>query len=311
MKITGTSTEEWVAIPREAENIQWLGDLPRGKAELWALVLESRGIPFRMERSGHGLQLLVPAAHMAAAVDELSLFEEENRDWPPLPRSIPPHSDNTLSTLSILVLVAVFHNLIRLRVWLPGKMPPDWLAIGSADSEKILQGQWWRLVTALTLHADSMHLLGNLAIGGIFIVFLCRYLGSGLAWTMLLAAGVMGNFGNALLQPVSHESIGSSTLVFGAVGLLAALNITGMRRHSWRGSFLSFAGAAALLALLGTEGERVDLGAHLCGFASGAVLGLAAGFLVERFGRPGRLSNVLLSSAAAFTVAAAWLLAVG
>ncbi|MEA5115695.1 MAG: rhomboid family intramembrane serine protease [Geobacteraceae bacterium] len=312
MKIAGTSAEEWLAIPHEPGEIQWLGgDSSRRKAELWALVLESRGIPFRLERSGHGLQLLVPAAYMDAAVEELSLFEEENRDWPPLPRDIPSSSDNTMSTLSILVLVAVFHNLIRLRVWLPGKLPPDWIAIGSADSEKILQGQWWRLVTALTLHADFLHLLGNLAIGGIFIVFLCRYLGSGLAWAMLLGAGVLGNFGNALLQPVNHQSIGSSTLVFGAVGLLASLNITGMRQLSWKNCFLPFAGAAALLALLGTEGERADLGAHVCGFASGVVLGLAAGFLVGRFGRPGMLLNVLLSSAAACTVATAWFFAVG
>jgi membrane associated rhomboid family serine protease len=213
--------------------------------------------------------------------------------------------------LSVLILLAVFHNLIRLRVWLPGRLPPDWIAIGSADSEKILQGQWWRLVTALTLHADFPHLLGNLAIGGIFIVFLCRQLGSGLAWTMLLVAGVTGNLVNALLQPVNHASIGSSTLVFGAVGLLAALNITGQRQISWKNCFLPLAGAAALLALLGTEGENADLGAHMCGFVSGAVLGAAAGFLVGRFGIPGRLLNVLFSTGVACTVAAAWFSALG
>lgn len=311
MKKTGVAADEWQAIPHDLGKYLWQGELPQGKAALWALVLESRGIPFRLERGAAGPRLLVPAAFRDAAIGELVLFEEENRDWPPAPREAPLPSDNVLSTLSVLILLAVFHNLIRLQVWFPGELPPDWIAIGSADSEKILQGQWWRLVTALTLHADFPHLLGNLAIGGGFIVYLCRYLGSGLAWTVLLGAGTAGNMANALLQPVNHDAIGSSTLVFGAVGLLAALNVTGPRRFSWKAFFLSFAGAAALLALLGTEGERTDLGAHLCGFVSGSLLGLAAGYLVGKFGKPGRLLDMALSTAAAGAVAGAWFRAFG
>lgn len=309
MEAITTTAEEWPAIPLDLGGCQCQADLPPGRADLWALVLEARGIPFRLERCSGTMQLVVPACFLDTAVEELCLFEEENRDWPPDPPATAPFAENTLSTISIMLLLAVFHNLVRLELWLPGKLPPDWLAIGSADSEKILNGQWWRLVTALTLHVNYLHLLGNLAIGGIFIVFLCRYLGSGLAWAMLISSGVMGNLGNALLQPVNHDSIGSSTLVFGAVGLLAMLNITGRRHLSWKHWFLPFAGAVALLAFLGTEGEHTDLGAHMCGFVSGVVLGLAVGCFVGKWGRPGRLPDLMLSLFSAGVVATAWLTA--
>ncbi len=307
--MTTMAAEEWLAIPSDLGSSGCREGVPTGKARQWALVLEARGIPFRLERSGDAPQLLVPAAYRAAAIEELVLFEEENRDWPPVPPAAPPFADNTLVTLSNLLLFALFHNLIRLGVWWPGEAMPAWMAIGSADSELILNGQWWRLVTALTLHANSLHLLGNLAIGGIFIVFLCRYLGSGLGWALLLCAGVLGNLVNAVLQPLDHSSVGSSTLVFGAVGLLASLNISRHRRQTWKQWFLPFAGAVALLALLGTEGERTDLGAHLCGFMVGAAMGLPAGYLVGKRGRPGRLPDMMLSLFSASVVAASWMMA--
>ena len=307
--MTASAAEEWLAIAPDLGNSGWRDGAPPGNARDWALVLEARGIPCRLERNGGVLQVMVPAACRAEAVKELVLFEEENRDWPPVPPAAPPFADNTLATLSNLLLLALFHNLVRLGVWLHGEAPPAWMAIGSADSELILNGQWWRLVTALTLHANSLHLLGNLAIGGIFIVYLCRCLGSGLGWALLLSAGVLGNLVNAVLQPLNHVSVGSSTLVFGAVGLLASLNSSRHRRLTWKRWFLPFAGAVALLALLGTEGERTDLGAHLCGFMAGAAMGLPAGYLVGVRGRPGRLPDTILSLLSAMVVTASWMMA--
>ncbi len=165
-------------------------------------------------------------------------------------------------------------------------------------------------MTALTLHADWLHLLGNLAIGGVFILRLARELGSGLAWSLLLASGALGNLINASLQPPDHRAIGASTAVFGAVGILAALSVVRYRRHLWKRWPLPLAAALALLALLGSAGEHTDLGAHLFGFAAGLALGAAAGPLLKRFGRPGGQLNALLAVASAVAVVAAWLSAV-
>lgn len=302
----GATEREWLPIPPDLGDGRVSGPISVRRVELWALVLESRYVPCRIELDGAGRTLLVPAERFCEALGELSLFEEENRDWPPPPPPSGPLAENTLATISVLLLVATFHNLTLLHLPLFGHAPIDWLGIGSAVAEKILGGQWWRTVTALTLHADLPHLLGNLLIGGVFIVLLCRDLGSGLAWCLLLLSGILGNLLNAMFQPFYHNSIGASTLVFGAVGILGALSLARHRSH-WRMRWLlPIAGALALLAMLGSEGKNTDLGAHLFGFAFGVLLGLAAGYMTGRYGHPGRRINAILAFMAAFTPVVAW-----
>jgi membrane associated rhomboid family serine protease len=302
----GEHEEEWLAITSELDKGEGTSLLSERRAHLWALVLESRSFPCHIEPDGIYRRLLVPSERFAASCRELSLFERENRNWPPLPPPTSPLTENTLATLSLLILLATFHNLTQLDISLLGHGPVDWIAIGNAHSARILDGQWWRLVTALTLHADWLHLVSNLALGGIFIVSLCRELGSGLAWSLLLGSGVLGNLANACLQLPDHRSVGASTVVFGAVGILAALNLLRNRRYLQRRWPLPVAAALALLALLGTEGKQTDLGAHLFGFIFGIGLGLAGGYLVERRGRPGTGLNLILSMLCVAVVIAAW-----
>ncbi len=307
----GVSGEEhWLEIPSDLKDGGSSGMLSAHQADLWALVLEARNVPCRTDHHGSGWRLLAPEGRFNEALNELRQYEEENRNWPPPEPQTNPLVENTLATLSVLVLLATFHNITILDSLPFGLGRIDWFAIGGADSEKILDGQWWRTVTALTLHADWLHLSGNLAIGGIFIVFLCRDLGSGLAWTLLIGSGVLGNLANACMQPVNHISVGASTLVFGAVGILAAINLLRHRYHMQKRRAMPVAAALGLLALLGTEGKNTDLGAHLLGFAFGFALGLAAEYLVGRFGRPGRIFNAMLALACIGLTVSAWWAAV-
>lgn len=47
--------------------------------------------------------------------------------------------------------------------------------------------EWYRCVTALTLHADSQHLFGNVLFGAPFLILLCRRVGLGLGLFSYLA----------------------------------------------------------------------------------------------------------------------------
>jgi membrane associated rhomboid family serine protease len=297
---------EWQLIPPEPGDWEAFGLLSERRVRRWALVLEARGFPYRIEHSGIGWRLLTPSQRFTEAREELRLYEEENRNWPPPPPPPAPLEENTLTTLSVLVLVAAFYNVTRFDFPVFGRAVPDWVALGSAHAALIREGQWWRLITPLTLHADVEHLLSNVILGGGFIVLLCRELGSGLGWSLLLASGILGNLANSYVQSPDHRSIGASTLVFGAVGILAAFSFIRYRHHQRRRWPLPIAASLALLALLGTEGVHTDLGAHLFGFLFGIGPGVAAALLLERFGRPGRLLNFLLSLACILTVGAAW-----
>ena len=286
--------------------------LSEGKVRLWALVLDARAIPCHLENDGKIWRLMVPSSYLVSAVQEVRHFEEENRDWPPPLNPAHPLIENTLATLSVLLLLATFHNITRLDISLAGSHPLNWIALGSADTALIRDGQWWRLVTALTLHANVLHLCSNLAIGGVFIICLCRELGSGLAWSLILGSGALGNLLNFLVQAPDHRSIGASTAVFGTVGILAAVSMVRSRsNYRKRWLLLPAAASLALLAVLGTEGKQTDIGAHLFGFVSGIGLGLGAEYLVKRSGRPCWRLNVLLAVTDIMVVIWAWCKAVG
>ena len=47
--------------------------------------------------------------------------------------------------------------------------PSVWIKAGSAASAAILHGEWWRTITAMTLHADLLHLFGNAVASLIFV----------------------------------------------------------------------------------------------------------------------------------------------
>lgn len=302
--------EEWQPLTPEEIDARFSGRSDESGIRCWALVLTARFIPCRVEQYEHGWHLLIRAIQMPKAISELRAFEEENRNWPPPLPPYRPVTENTLSTLSILLLLATFHNITRLAIPVFGNPAPDWLDLGSARVHLINYGEWWRLITALTLHADLLHLMSNLVIGGFFVVLLCREFGSGLAWTLILSAGTLGNWANAQIQLPTHSSIGASTAVFGAVGILAAINLV-RHRFSRQGQWkLITAAALALLTLLGTEGKNTDLGAHLFGFIFGVGLGFVAEFVIAGKGRPGKIVSSLLAFSSGATVLIAWYAAI-
>lgn len=283
--------------------------LTKNRVRAWALVLDSRSIPCSIKSDGADWQLLVPGKQLESAIRELQLYEEANRNWPPQLPVARQLAENSLATLSVLLLLATFYNLTHMGISLTGQGLLDLNGVGAAHAASIREGEWWRCITALTLHGDLTHLLSNLSIGGIFILLLCRELGSGLAWSLLLASGTFGNLVNAWVQSPAHRSVGASTAVFGAVGILAAISV--MRRDNLRRRwFVPVAAGLALLALLGTEGKNTDLGAHLFGFSFGLLFGMSSEYLIAKRGRPGRAVNFMLALTGAAIVVAAWWVAI-
>jgi rhomboid protease GluP len=179
---------------------------------------------------------------------------------------------------------------------------------GTADAGRILHGEPWRAVTALMLHADLSHLVANATAGAFLATAVCRTLGGGLGAALIVASGVLGNELNAILRGPPHVSVGASTAVLGAVGVLSGRAFARGRR-SRRGrarAWLALAAGLALLGMLGSD-PRSDLGAHLWGFAVGVVLGVGCGWLLP--GVPGRAVQRALAAGTAAVVAASWWLA--
>ncbi len=281
----------------------------RSTAELFSLVLWSAGIPHKMTKTEESWQLQVNLENMEEAQRELSEFVEENRNWPP-----PEHytkvplkksANHKPPTVLLIGTLAIFHAISG-----PWSAKSDWFSLGAVNTQRIFDhGEWWRCITALTLHADPVHLLGNLFIGGFLVHFLCRTLGTGLGWLLVLLSGAFGNFLNVAVHGPNHHSVGFSTAVFGTIGILTARQGISKHKLSIKEILLPFAAGAALLAFLGTEGENTDLGAHLFGFLAGVPLGLISMIpAIYSYKAPSR--NQTTFSAATLTIIfASWYLA--
>jgi len=242
------------------------------QAYLWSLVLSAVHIPHGVRREGEVWVIRVPAGAENAARHELAEFEHENRNWPPPKKEAAPgvyvSEDHQPPVILLMGLLMIFYGITG-----PWSSGSEWFKYGAVANSRILEhGEWWRVITGLTLHADAAHLFGNVMIGGLLVYYLCKVLGSGLGVLLLLLCGALGNGINVLVRgDTDFLSVGFSTAVFGAVGLLSGLHIA--RIGSLRGLLLSVGAAASMLAFLGSKGERVDLGAHLWGVGVGLAIG--------------------------------------
>jgi rhomboid protease GluP len=191
------------------------------------------------------------------------------------------------------------------------------VSLGQTDSVVMVQqAQWWRAVTALTLHADVVHLVSNLVAGMGFAFFVCRFFGAGPGWLLILLSGIAGNVLNAVVYyPEVHYSIGASTAVFGALGLLTGVGVWAAvsapdRRLSLPRWLIPLFGGLTLLGLFGVGDGNVDVAAHISGFLCGVVFG-ALGACVQRWFIPLQRWRMVLGGLSLALVGWAWWFAVG
>jgi membrane associated rhomboid family serine protease len=251
----------------------------------------------------HDWCLKVPDQVAPEAISHLENYRLENQPLPAPP--VPEQLDS--GWIGVLGFLAVIWLIPTLEA--NGVFGWDWRAAGRIEAGRVLDGEWWRTVTALTLHADLGHILGNSAFGAVFGLFAGRFLGSGLAWLLILAGGALGNAVAAGFRPDEFRAIGASTATFAALALSSAFV---WRRgyfsgRGWRRAFAPIFGAVALLSFTGVGGEDTDVLAHFTGFMAGLVLGLvAANWNIRWLGRIGQKACGVL---ALFVVALAWTMA--
>ncbi len=287
-------TEYWMVV--------YEGRSEQACAEL-GLMLAARGVKHQYAREDGLWRLSVPVQSAPLAREEIANYVRENQPRPAGRRPIEAVDSGWPGVWAyILLLAAVAAFTGRMAFGL------DWLTLGMMDAGRVRGGELWRTATALTLHVEFGHLVGNIGFGAFFGLFVSRYLGSGLGWAAIVASGMAGNLLNAMIQAGTHRAIGASTAVFGALGLLVA--------YTWRAGFLAgtpwkeriapVVAGIGLLAFTGTGGENTDIFAHLTGFIAGFGLGV----LLARFRIPrARQVQQAWGGAAVATLALCWILA--
>lgn len=234
-----------------------------------------------------GYRLLVKPSVAARAQAELASYDRESAGWPPrVAPDVPalPRLELVTPLLWALVVMAVFRGQLH---------HPGWTEAGALDSAAVFErGEWWRAGTALFLHANREHLVSNLLAGVFAFATELSLFGRAHGWLLLGVAAVSGNLAVAAMHyPGPYVSLGASTAIFAALGLLTgrAVRIAIRAQHPHRGRlfFVPLAAGLTVLALYGTGSPQVDVLAHVAGFTAGAVLGFMAGRLAPA-GLPGQ-----------------------
>jgi membrane associated rhomboid family serine protease len=267
-----------------------------------ALALEAQALPYELtENEGGWVLAVAPEFAEAAGVERDRYLEERSLRRPSVPRFEPSGGVGIAAVAYTFVLLTVAYCAGA------DVLGEDWLANGAVDSSPATRTEWWRAITALTLHAGPEHLVGNLLFGIVAGGLCGRLVGPGLGWLCILLAGAAGNLVELWVAPVGHRAIGASTAVFAGLGLLTgfAWRRVATLRTRWLYRASPLIAGCSLLALLGAGTAEVDVLGHLLGF----LCGVGVGSMFVQFGVPASRRPALQAAcgaAAMAIVVAAW-----
>ena len=187
-----------------------------------SLVLLSQGISHRIERSEEGpFQIFVEPDKRRAAQFQIRLYHRENppRDEnPPLPLKFTLQPLWVLAVPIACTLLDFSDAFVQMH------------NAGIADAAKILRGEWWRAITAMTLHGDSRHLASNLVSGFLALSLLHYRIPLAKLVPFLAVASAIANFFVAFTVQTNFRSLGFSGFVFATIGCLAVIEFRLMPR---------------------------------------------------------------------------------
>jgi membrane associated rhomboid family serine protease len=246
-----------------------------------AFVLAAIGISSTIHFDGLQFVLEVEAAEAVRAATQLAQYELERRPPPPPPPPAPSYPYAWVGCIVYVVTLVGVGLMVSNGVW-----RLDAFDIGALNAGRVQGGQWWRAWTALTLHLDGAHLVANLAAGVWFCYLAAAQIGSGSAWLLIVTGAACANLLEALLGPSTHLSVGASTAVFTALGLLAAHSwrLRSSYTQRWAVRWSPLVAGVVLLGWFGAGGgsedsaaaAQIDIVAHALGFIVGCIFGAVA-----------------------------------
>jgi len=267
-------------------SLEWVGNYTDARqAHEYGLVILAMGKAYWVAETNEGASthsLFAESADLTAIQQEIAVYDREQiRPIRHLTNDLDGFQHPAGWWIYSLWMVAMF-----LCFYLQHSDPGLTERFASSSTGLFTHGEWWRPFTGLFLHSDIAHLSGNLVSGMLFGTMVSRLIGAARGWTLILFSGTMGNLlTSTLTWPESFVSIGASTAVFGALGILSGIGFTNLLqariRLSWAKTTAPIVGGIILLGWLGggREGGNTDVLGHVSGF----IAGLVAGCYSERF----------------------------
>ena len=201
----------------------------------------------------------------------------------------------------IALNVAMFLVVVQRAGAAVGSIPTRYLYdSGAIYGPAISDGDWWRVVSGMFLHASILHIAFNM--WGLWIlgpILETRY-GPVRFLALYMVGGLCGSAGALLMEP-NTITVGASGAIF---GLMAALFVV-ERRHNL--PIASGIGVVLVLNLVITFSiPGISIGGHIGGLIGGALCGLLYETTARRGGAPLAVAGTagLLLAALAATIVA-------
>lgn len=159
------------------------------------------------------------------------------------------------------------------------------LDLGAKSNARIIQGEYWRLITAMFLHAGLLHIAFN---GYALLIFgqqIESFYGAARFLAIYFVGGLAGGIASFAFSPAL--SVGASGAIMGVLGAMGAFfwvqrRLLGAAGRLQLWNALVIFGLNVVLGL--AQNEVIDNSAHIVGFLGGLALGRV---LVPQY-RPGR-----------------------
>ncbi len=183
-------------------------------------------------------------------------------------------------TYALIAVNIAVYGLLYLYSMQSGQSYGQLLSIfGAKINSNIVNGEYWRLITPIFLHANLVHLLINCyslyAVG----VTVEKVFGHGRFAAIYFFAGILGNICSFMFSP--NSAVGASGAIF---GLLGALLYFGLERPALFKAYFGYGVITTIIINLfyGFSNSGIDNYAHMGGLlggflASGAVKASGAG----------------------------------
>jgi rhomboid protease GluP len=174
--------------------------------------------------------------------------------------------------------------------------------MGALQPMLVAGGEYWRLATAIFLHASLFHLLLNSWALFLFGTIVESTFGTVRFAALYLISGFVGAAASYAIGPPVRVSVGASGAIFGLLGAFLAHNLRRRNLSMARGNVRFALVLVGLNIVFGVTVPGIDNAAHLGGLAAGLAGGLAA----EGVGRRGvRVASRVVGLAAIATVGVA------
>ena len=172
-----------------------------------------------------------------------------------------------MATVSVLLM-----TLTTLFYWRNDFDLASYLPAGQV--EVFQQGQYWRLLTAIFIHADLAHLLSNMYMLWIFGFFVFGYFGFAIyPWISLLLAALVNGAAVATYAPEVHL-LGASGLVYILGGFWLTLYFLIQRQYSVLSRLMRVTGISLVIFTPSTFVATTSYRTHAFGFAAGLLAAL-------------------------------------